>query len=574
MKKPLLSEMTLREKIGQMLAPMHFDVYGKPEMTYDYSQSNMDEVKALYAKEQFGVIRGEQVGVFFADPENGGKPEMIEDRDEGLRLANCKIKVEAAPYKKFIEKHNTYGKVPMLVGGDFSVGGSYYFSDSSLMVNANAIAAADSEELTFQLGAAIARQMRCTGHNWKWSPPVDMTNRNNTHCMRTFSIDDPELTIKHSKAYIDGIQSEGVAACVKHFPSVSSDEARDGHLSCQINNDSMEKWWSVQGRVYKEILDAGVYSVMTTHAAFPAADDRMINGRYVPATLSKKILTDLLKGELGFKGVVSTDGIGMANLFTILPYEELVIEMVNAGNDIILGAKLPTGDIIEAAVKDGRISEERIDDACQRILDMKEKIGLFDESYYDLPYTMAEAVADTDRISAEIAKRSITVIRDNNKLLPLDKKNIKKVSVIISTHADGFVNEIEELKKAFNERGIEVFMKRRLDNGFELEAIAENSDLIIYAVDVHQHGPAGYLRLFGDEAYTYYHAFKFGKEKSLGVSFGYPYIHYDIMEGAPTFINAYNPRKETMEAFVAAILGEIPIVGKSPLSIIPKANTR
>ena len=92
MKKPLLSEMTLREKIGQMLAPMHWDVYGKDEKAYDYSQSNIDEVKALYEKEQFGVIRGEQVGVFYADPENNGKVEKVEGDIEGFIMANFSIK--------------------------------------------------------------------------------------------------------------------------------------------------------------------------------------------------------------------------------------------------------------------------------------------------------------------------------------------------------------------------------------------------------------------------------------------------------------------------------------------------
>ena len=574
MKKPLLSEMTLREKIGQMLAPMHWDVYGKVEMEYDYSQSDIKDVKAIYEKEQFGVIRGEQVGVFYADPENEGQVEKIEGYVEGNLLANFTVKVNSAPYKKFIEKHNTYGKIPLLVGGDFGVGSAHVFKDGSWIVNANAIGAADSEELTFELGAAIARQMKCTGHNWRWCPPVDLGNRNNNMCMRTFAIDDVDRTIRLSKAYIKGMQSEGVAACAKHFPSEGRIEARDAHLSATSNTDSIETWWSEQGKVFKEMIDAGVYSVMVGHQSFPAVDDRKVDGRYVPSTISKKVITDLLKGELGFKGVVVTDGIGMAALFSLFPYEQLIVELVNAGNDIILGAKLPSGDIIEAAVLDGRISEERINDACQRVLDMKEKIGLFDDDYGVLSYTMEEAVADTLRISEEIAKRSITLVRDRYNLLPLNKKDIKKVSVIISTHADGFVYELEELKKAFNERGIEVYMQRRLKSALELKEISDNSDLIIYAADVHMHAPAGYLRLFGDEAYTYYHAFNHGKEKSIGVSFGYPYVHYDTMENAPVFINAYNTRPETMKAFVAAILGEIEIVGKTPVLIEPRVNSR
>ncbi len=574
MKKPLLSELTLREKIGQMLAPHHWDVYGKVEIGYDFSECDIEEVKARYAKAQFGTIRGEQVGVYYADPENGLKIDKVEGYVEGSLLANNAIKVDTEPYRKFLEKHNSYMKIPALVGGDCAIGGASVFNELSWIINCAAIGAADSEELTFALGAAVAREMRCGGINWRWCPVVDLGNRNNYSTLRTFAIDDPERTVKLAKAYFKGMQSEGVAACAKHFPSEGRMEARDSHFTSTSNPDTMEEWWAEQGKVYKEVLDAGVYSVMVGHQSFPAMDDKKINGKYVPATISKKIITDLLKGELGFKGVVITDGIGMAGLYSLMPYEELIVELVNAGNDVILGSKLPSGDLIEAAVKDGRIDESRIDDACQRVLNMKEKLGMFEDDYYNLPYKAEDIVGETRRISEEIAKRSITLVRDNFNLLPLNKKDIKKVSVIISTHAEHFTGKLDALKEAFEERGIEVYMQRRLKNAAELKEISDNCDLIIYAAYLGMHQPAGYPRFFGDEAGSFYHAFTHGKEKSIGVSFGYPYIHYDTMENVDTFINAYNPQPETMRAFVSAILGEIEIVGKSPVLLIPRANSR
>lgn len=574
MKKPLLSEMTLREKIGQMLAPHNWDIYGKVEMEYDYSTSNMEDVRALCEKEQFGVIRGEQVGVFYADEENGGKVEKVEGYVEGNLLGNFSIKVDSKPYKKFIEKQNSYVKIPMLVGGDCALGGAHVFNDLSSIINAVAVGAADSEDLAFALGAAVAREMRCVGINWRWSPVLDLGNRNDDAVFRTFAMDDPERTVRLSKAYINGMQSEGVAACVKHFPGSGRIEARNSHFTTTINSDSMETWWSEQGKVYKDVIDGGVYSVMISHVVFPAADDRQINGKYLPSTISSKIITDLLKGELGFKGVVVTDGISMAGLYSLMPYEELIVELVNAGNDVILGSEISSGDLIEAAVLDGRIPETRIDDACQRILDMKEKLGLFEDDYYNLPYEIEDVAPETRRISEEIAKRSITLVRDRNNLLPLDKKDIKKVSVIISTHSDAFLEHIKVLKEEFESRGIEVYMQRRLKSTAELEKISDNTDLIIYAGYLQMHAPEGYFRFFGDEVYTYYHAFNHGKEKSIGVSFGYPYIHYDTMENIDTFINAYNSSPEAMRAFVAAILGEIEIVGKTPVLLEPRIATR
>lgn len=572
MKKPLLSEMTLREKIGQLLAPHQWDMFGKSEASFDFMPADMEKVRANYEREQIGTFRGEQIGVYFTDPRHF-KYDDSSTADEGL-LGYGRIKMPSAPYKEYLEELGSYLKIPPLVAGDMTNGCNYVFEDLSAITCANSIGAADSEELTFALAAAVAREFRCCGHNWAFRPVVDFCNRNGTCCMRTFAIDDPERTLRLCKAYMRGLQSEGVAACAKHFPGKDRNDCRDGHFSPCTIGDSMEVWWSEQGKAFQEMIDAGVYTIMPGHQSFPAADDTMINGQYVPTTLSKKIITDLLKEKMGFKGVVITDGIGMANLFNLLPYEELIVGLVNAGNDVILGSKINSGDLIEQAVLDGRIPMERIDDGCQRVLDLKEKLGMFEDGYYNLPYKAEDVVAETRRISTEIARRSMTLIRDRRQLLPLDQKKIKKVSIIISTHTEAFTEQLQVLKESFERRGIEVYMQRRLKSALELKAISDDSDLIIYAAYIAQHSPPGALRLVGEECRTFYYAFNHGKEKSIGVSFGYPYIHYDTMENADTFINAYWPAPENIEAFVQAIFGEIPITGKSPVKIIPDANTR
>ena len=133
---------------------------------------------------------------------------------------------------------------------------------------------------------------------------------------------------------------------------------------------------------------------------------------------------------------------------------------------------------------------------------------------------------------------------------------------------------MNSLAEALRERGIKVYMQRRLCGLADMNRVAEQSDLIIYATFVGVHAPAGMMRLFGEECTTYYHAFKAGKEKSIGVSFGYPYVHYDTMDNADVFINAYNMNENTMRAFVSAMFGEIEICGKSPVLLEPRANTK
>ena len=167
----------------------------------------------------------------------------------------------------------------------------------------------------------------------------------------------------------------------------------------------------------------------------------------------------------------------------------------------------------------------------------------------------------------------MVLVRDRKNMLPLKKENIKKVSVIVSSHFDGIIKTLEPLKNALEERGLEVHIQRRLKSTAELKEISDNSDLIIYAAYVAMHMPAGYFRLFGEECQTFYHAFKYGKEKSVGVSFGYPYIHYDSMEGVDAFVNANSLDRDSQEAFVKALFGEIGFEGKSPVRLIPRANT-
>ena len=576
MKKPQLSELTLREKIGQMLAPHHWEVYGKSEANYDYKPVDISYVKEQYEKECYGTIRAEQIGVYYVDSRHfSEKIDPGADITEGNLLAYGKLRMPVDPYREYIKEICTFPKIPALSAGDCPTGPCNVFTDMSKICNALTIGSADDEELTYELGRAMGREMRYAGFNWRWCPVIDMSNRNRANIMRTFAPDDFERCMRLSKAYAKGMQDEGVAAAVKHFPGTDRYNAHDTHFSPAANLSTMEEWWAEQGKAFQEMIDFGIYSIMTNHSAFPAADDTIINGQPIPASLSKKIMTDLLKEKMGFKGVVITDGIRMGALYSIMPYEQLIVELVNAGNDVILGGDINSGDLIEEAVLDGRIAMSRIDDACQRVLDMKEKLGMFEDDYYTkpLPYTREEIVAKTHEINQKIVDKSMVLVRDRANALPLKKENIKKVSIIASSHYDGILKALEPLKNALEERGMEVHIQRRLKSTAEVKEISESSDLIIYAAYVAMHMPAGYMRLFGEECQTFYHAFKHGKEKSVGVSFGYPYIHYDTMEAVDSFVNANGLDSDSQVAFVKALFGEIGFEGNSPVHLVPRANT-
>lgn len=559
MKKPLLSEMTLRDKINQTIIVAQWDLRRKYEESYTIERPLEDQAEML-KKNQYGVLFA-QYG------------SIVKGRETDLLDSVADKKCKSTEFADMINWEASFLNIPPLVGGDSErYGAGEMHSDLTSIVPTLAMGAADDENLVYEIGAAIGRELRCTGVNWRWSPVVDITNRfaRICHATRLFTDRDVEKQSRLGSAMVKGMQSEGVAATAKHFPGHDPHEYRDSHFCTASINVSKEEWWETQGKIFQNVINAGVYSIMTGHMSFPAIDDSMVNGQLRPTTISKKITTDLLKKEMGFDGVVITDGITMGGLYSLLPYEELIVEIVNAGNDVVLCASPESADIIEKAVLDGRIAESRIDDACQRVLDMKEKLGMFEDGYVNVKYKAEDVRDKTFELSLEVARKAVTLLRDRNNILPLDQSKIKKISIIASTHEESFYKEdLQYLKKLFEDRGIEVYMQRRLKNEEELKEIADSSDLIIYAAFVDGHMPKGGAALFGDECATYFHAFKYGKKKSMGISCGSPYLAHDIMENADAFVNLYGKCPVLMQAFVEGIFGEIPFVGKSPVNLKP-----
>ena len=561
MKKPQLSEMTLREKIAQMIILAQWDLRKRFENGEDYKVDRPEE-------EQIEMLKKGQFGSLYAQ-----YGTIVKGRNTDLLDSESDYRCLSTEFADMINWEASYLKIPPLVGGDSERSGAgQMHHDLTSIISPLAMGATDDENLVYEIGAALGRELRSTGVNWRWSPVVDITNRfsNICHVNRVFTDMNVEKQSRLGIAMIKGMQSEGVAATAKHFPGNDPYEYRDGHFCTSEISVSKEEWWECQGKIFQNVIDAGVYAIMTSHQAFPAIDDSTVNGQLRPTTISKKITTDLLKKEMGFDGVIITDGITMGGLASMLPWDELIVECVNAGNDVLLCASPFDIDTIEKAVKDGRIEESRIDDAASRVLNMKEKLGMFEEGYVNVKYKAEDVRDKTAELSLEAARKAVTLVRDRNNILPLDKNKIKKVSVIVSTHNENFyIRDIQYLKNELEKRGIEVYMQRRLKNGFELKEISDKSDLIIYAAFVSGHMPKGASALVQEECETYFHAFTYGKEKSIGISCGSPYLEHDLMDNANAYVNLYGNSPVLLQAFVEAIFGEIPFVGKSPVNLKP-----
>ncbi len=534
-KKPELSELTLREKIGQTAVMQIADFINHP---------NIEE-----------FLKDNPIGNLW----NCGNLAMTIVNLTGIVGEDLQ---DSEYYRKWVEKISDMLPIPPLSATDPL--GETFATNFKELVTAPTVAAANSKELAYDYGVIQAKMARSGGCNYYWAPVMDIPSRfSSISIMRSMS-DEPKKLRDLSLGMIQGLQDNGVAATVKHFPGADQTEYRDAHFSPAIIGSSFREWKKLQGKAFKEQFDEGVMSVMISHMGFPAVDDRRMGNSYIPATLSDRIITDLLKKKMGFKGVVITDGIGMAALHTAYPDEgDLFVALLNAGNDILLGVRsFEYINIIEKAVKDGRVSEERINDACRRVLDMKEKLGLFEGQE---PIIMDETLEnEISEFNRTVCDRAVTLECDTKNQLPLDASKIENVTIVCSAHVDRAYEALKHMKAALEERGMKVEIQRRIESLEDMAAVDAKSDLIIYAGYLFHHAPMGASSFYGDECATFFYAFTKGLEKSIGVSLGSPYVYYDFYSNLNMFCHCYSLSKEAQEAFVKGIFGEIEFQGEMP----------
>lgn len=370
-----------------------------------------------------------------------------------------------------------------------------------------------------------------------------------------------------ARAEMLGCQSVGVAATAKHFPGADEMEYRDPHTSFQMLHCSLGSWKQRQGKIYQNLIDSGVMSIMTSHMAFPACDPTKVNGKYIPTSASSKIITELLKGEMGFQGVVVTDAVKMLGLNAIFgSLQDVYVAALKAGNDAILGVDSDYIDVIEDAVKRGEISEDRINDACQRVLDMKEKLGLFENPTYHNTDDITSLNELAASLNKQVAEKGITLDVNRAGVFPLNKP-IRNVHIVTICSDPAFEKQVRNgLAAAFEKRGVHAEVTANLYSYEEIEKIAEQNDLIIYACC--RRRKHCYFDADNRESFNFIlHA---GAEKAVGISFGDPYIAFDKFSCLDTFINAYSTAPESHEAAVDAILGKIPFQTTCPFHIVPR----
>lgn len=316
-------------------------------------------------------------------------------------------------------------------------------------------------KLAWQEGKTIARELKAVGINMDLAPVLDVNNNfaNPVIGVRSFG-EDPHLVAELGTAFIEGLQQEGVIACAKHFPG-HGDTATDSHLDLPIIRHNRERLEKMEFYPFRQAIKIGVDSIMTAHIYFPTIEPQ----EGLPATLSYNVLTSLLREEMGYDGLIITDCMEMNAIVSTFGTVEGAIMTIEAGSDMVLVShrldkQKAAIEAVVKAVKEGRITEERIDQSVMRILRLKEKrIGLKQVSYAD--YKKLDRKTG-EKVAYQIARQGVTLVKDEDNLIPINKAEDKKVLVL--DFSMGRVSLVEDNREHKNH-----LVNYLLDQGIQVE---------------------------------------------------------------------------------------------------------
>ncbi|MGH9947927.1 MAG: glycoside hydrolase family 3 protein [Pyrinomonadaceae bacterium] len=548
-----IAKMSVEEKIGQLI---HIGVNAK------FANQN----SAVYKDLQRQVVENKIGGIIF----------FVGPVYETVHLIN---RMQAA------------AKTPLLMSLDAETGVGMRFLDADNFPWAMAVAATGELELARHLGVITGREARATGFRQVFAPVLDVNNNaaNPVINVRSFG-EDPNQVADFGIAFAEGLQSQNVLATAKHFPG-HGDTNVDSHRGLPIIDHSLEQLEKLELLPFKKAVNAGVGSIMIGHIALPKIDGEEIKPLQsfiqgdaeqgaelldqkttIPASLSHKIQTDLLRKQMGFNGLIVSDAMSMSGLTIYFSQEEAAVRAILAGTDILEKPADVEAMIrgLKAAVANGRIPISRLDDAVKRQTAWKYELGLFKNRITPIEYIdRVVSSTETAALSDEIATKAITLVRNENGILPLDR-NAKIAVIGISNGFDGTAT-MSSFVGGLRNGGLKFSSAYVQENSLPEQISAarkavDDADVIVVglygrvrtgaknSVGIPENG-AAILR----EALA-------ANKKVIGISFGNPYILSDFPT-MKTYVVAYGDMPSLQRAAARSILGLQDITGKLPITL-------
>ncbi len=457
-----------------------------------------------------------------------------------------------------------FGLPPLLIATDQEGGQLMAIGEGSTPLPGNmALGATGSVGLARKAGEVLGRELAAMGVNVNYAPSCDVNinPQNPVIGIRSFG-EDPDAVAQLASAVIEGIQLQGVAATAKHFPG-HGDTYGDSHHGLPSVPHTLERLQGVEFPPFQAAIAADVKLMMTAHLALPAID----GPDAPPATLSHRILTDLLREELGFKGVIVTDAMDMKAIRQGNALGEDAIRAVTAGADLLLLTSNPDDqrrvyESLQQAAQSSTLDSQAITASVERILSLKHWL-----EEHPQPELSAVGCAEHQAIANEIAERSITLVRDDANLLPLRLKPEQRIAVIIPqpvdlTPADTSSYVTPQLGAALQQYHsyVDEFVISYAPEAKETTSLLERLqgyDLLII----------GTLNAFASlgQAELVRQAIKLGIP-SIVVALRLPY-DLTVFPRVETYLCTYSILEPSMQALATALFGKIEFKGKLPVSI-------
>ncbi|OAV54834.1 glycoside hydrolase family 3 [Rhizobium sp. WYCCWR10014] len=464
-------------------------------------------------------------------------------------------------------------KVPPIISADLE-GSRHSFAFGTPVLGQLGLAAVDDVQATEKSSEILAREGRAMGVRWSFTPVIDINAAFRSPIVGTRSYgSDVNKIERHAVAHVHGLQRNGVAATAKHWPGEGYDD-RDQHLVTTTNPLSMDEWKETFGRLYGTLITEGVLAIMSGHISLPAYIRSKMPDvgleAFRPASVSRLLNVDLLRDELGFNGIIVSDATPMGGLSAWGHHLDTLPDIIANGCDMILFSDEPEEDMaaVKAAVEDGRITPERLEEAVLRVLALKAHLKLFQPSDVlpdaaDVRHLLAHP--DSVAASREYIGRSPTLVKDVNGIFPLDPVKTKRVLLVDGGIIHPLMPQPLEflLPALLRKEGFEVTIDRP-----DIVPTPDDFDLVVYAlgdesllvrgrifVDWHRMGGGGLFKAM-------YRPWT--NIPSVMISFGHPYHLYDAPR-VPAYINAYSTMDSVQEAVVDCMLGRKPFLGTNPV---------
>lgn len=379
--------------------------------------------------------------------------------------------------KERVTKLQSASKIPMFITGNLENGGCGVLNEGTYFAQPMACAASQDKRDAYRLGKISCEEAAAIGVNWGFAPIVDLdlNYHNPITNIRTFG-KDPDVVIAMAREYIKAARESGIVPTIKHFPGDGSDE-RDQHLLVSVNTLSNKEWMESYGKIYQTLINDGALTVMIGHIAQPnvamALEPEISKeDAYLPATQSKVLMTKLLREKLGFNGLIVTDSTLMNGYMVKMPRRVAIPLSIENGSDMILFNRSMKEDIryLKEGLKNGILSEERLEAAVKRVLALKSVMGLPQKQEQEtlIPDTDIRALlADKEHKQwvDEVADKAVTLVKDTKGLLPLSPEKTRRVYLnVIENEVDDNSSFAKDMKERLEKEGFEVTLRVRAMN--------------------------------------------------------------------------------------------------------------